>query len=707
MVNLIKNEADTFDELTQLCTSPGYIHAISFLCFSNNIFMFSDNPTNEDMAKLYSNERLIRSEISTLLGLMLKQEIDFSIPKPIILECYIMSTHRLLKELHQSILAPADDVFMDIIKNNKDENPFTKGIFLREAIFYAAESAYDFQYLDLFVKKYKSDKNWFIENKKFDIENIQIVISCIVDIQQKKIVDLGKELVGINPNSWTTLSIFSFTIDELIMKTGFSRELISNILVEFTANTNNNQFNTIGDYNLINAKPLLKKDDNTYISFQYYGLLEAAYESPFFWFKECDEKYFKTIATKNRGDFTEDFSYDILSNIFGKKNVFKNIDIFDNKTKVGEIDVLVVFANRAIILQAKSKKLTLEARKGNDKLLADDFKKAIQDAYNQGLDYAKFIQEKRYKLVDASKNELVVRNDFKEIYIFCVVSDHYPALSFQTQQFLKFEETDKIKAPFIMDIFLLDVMAEMLSNPLYFLSYTNKRTSYFKQFIAHSEYSILSYHLKKNLYLSDEYSLMMVDDSVSSDLDLALMVRKKGLLGNDLPEGILTKFKGTIIGDFIEQIKEYENSQAIEIGFFLLTLSEEAIGQINEGIQKTIDLFNTDKKSHDFTVGFDDALAGITIHTNDLPYKDAYSKLLDHCKRRKYMQQANNWFGLCFDPLTSELRFAVMSNDEWIYSKDMGSKIVKSFDDNNIKIGRNDKCPCASGKKYKKCCLGK
>lgn len=25
----------------------------------------------------------------------------------------------------------------------------------------------------------------------------------------------------------------------------------------------------------------------------------------------------------------------------------------------------------------------------------------------------------------------------------------------------------------------------------------------------------------------------------------------------------------------------------------------------------------------------------------------------------------------------------------------------------NMKIGRNDPCPCGSGKKYKKCCLGK
>lgn len=705
MISVTKKEIDIFDELAQLCTSSGYIHAIAFLCFSNNVVMFDDEPTTDELAKIYSNERLIRTEISTLVGLMLKNEINCTIPKPIILQSYIEDTHRLLKELHQAIIAPSKDIFIDIIQNNRDENPFTQGILLRESIFYAAESAYDFQYLDLFVKKYKNDNKWFLENKNFEIENIQTLIKYIVDIQQKKILELGEKLLSLHPDFWTTIDIFSFTVDELIELTDFSKEFISNILQEFTVNTSNEQFKTIGDYNAINAKPLIKQDDDTYILFQHYGLLEAAYESPFYWFLE-DETY-QNKANENRGDFTEDFSYEILSNIFGAKNVFKNIDIFNNKTKVGEIDVLVVFANRAIVLQAKSKKLRLESRKGNDNLLAEDFKKAIQDSYEQGLSCAKLIQEKKYKLLDASKNELNIRNDFKEIYIFCVVSDHYPALAFQTQQFLKFEENQKIKPPFVMDIFLLDVMSEMLSNPLYFLSYTNKRTTYFKKFIAQSEYSILSYHLKKNLYLSDEHSIMMIDDSISSDLDLALMVRKKGLPGKDLPEGILTKYRGTIIGNFIDQIKKYDDDQSIEIGLFLLTLSEEAIDQINEGIQKTIDLFNRDRKNHDFTVGFDDASAGITIHTNNLPYKEAFTKLLDHCKYRKYTQHANNWFGLCFNPLTHNFKFGVMSNVEWTYSEDMGTKVVKRVIESKIKIGRNDKCPCGSGKKYKKCCIGK
>ena len=95
--------------------------------------------------------------------------------------------------------------------------------------------------------------------------------------------------------------------------------------------------------------------------------MEALYETPFFWLIE--DKSYKDIALKNRGAFTEGFSKESLKKVFGEGRVFTNINIYNKKTNVAEIDVLVIFANRAIIVQAKSKKLTIEARKGNDSCL--------------------------------------------------------------------------------------------------------------------------------------------------------------------------------------------------------------------------------------------------------------------------------------------------------------------------------------------------
>ncbi len=143
------------------------------------------------------------------------------------------------------------------------------------------------------------------------------------------------------------------------------------------------------------------------------------------------------MTMEHRGSFTEEFAFERLKRVFGENLVFKNIDIFDSKKKVGEIDVLVVFAGRAIVLQAKSKKLTIEARKGNDLSLRNDFKKAIQDSYDQAFDCSIFLSDSQYKLFSADGMELKIYRKFEEIYPVCLVSDHYPALTFQSTQFLQ------------------------------------------------------------------------------------------------------------------------------------------------------------------------------------------------------------------------------------------------------------------------------
>lgn len=62
------------------------------------------------------------------------------------------------------------------------------------------------------------------------------------------------------------------------------------------------------------------------------------------------------------------------------------------------------------------------------------------------------------------------------------------------------------------------------------------------------------------------------------------------------------------------------------------------------------------------------------------------------------------------------------ANADWLYSlpqwndilsSDQQDEIRKSYNESKIfkndskKVGRNDPCPCGSGKKYKKCCLNK
>src|SRR5262249_15014200 len=144
--------------------------------------------------------------------------------------------------------------------------------------------------------------------------------------------------------------------------------------------------------------------------------------------------------------------------------------------------------------------------------------------------------------------EIPVPGRLSEVYILCVVADHYPSLHFQTRQFLRYTQTDAIQAPMVLDVFTLDAITEMLSSPLRFLSYINRRVGYTERLVATHETIILSYHLMKNLWIEEDINSVMLGDDISVDLDVAMAVRRDGVNGQRTPEGILTHLSNTTIG---------------------------------------------------------------------------------------------------------------------------------------------------------------
>lgn len=717
MKNEARNETEIFENLERLCTSAGYAHVIAYFCFRDNIIRYADEMSVEDVIQQFSMESLVRTEISTLIGLMYKQEVDLSMPKPEIFQKHIEETEALLKELHCSMMAPIMADFDPAKISEEGFNPFTSGAALREPIFYGGDSAYNFQYRELSIKKYLKDDPWLISNKGFSIEEARAVLNAIAQFQTNKIQETFEQIIEKHPSEWTMLPAFMFTANNIADESGLESTIVSAVTNSFVppAGMKNEEFSELNDFNVINAYPIISLSDSNYLLFQNYSLVEALYETPFFWFNR-DKSYIST-AMRHRGDFTEEFSAERLKLVFGSDRVFTNIDIVDSKkNKAGEIDVLVVFSNRAIVLQAKSKKLTIAARKGNDNCIRADFKKSVQDSYDQGLLCSKLLTNEDYKLFDSESNELKISRRFKEIYIFCVVSDHYPALSFQARQFLKYEKTETIMSPFVMDVFLLDVMTEMLQAPLHFLSYINRRTEYADKINATHELTILSYHLKQNLWMDGEYNFMHLGDDICADLDLAMLVRREGVQGEATPDGILTKHRNTAIGQIIREIERLEDPVTIDLGFMLLLLSGDTIENVSKGIEEIAGLANKDGKHHDLTVSIGEGSVGLTIHCNKDPIPTSGPRLQGHCERRKYTEKARNWFGICLNPQNLGIKFGLGLDYDWEPSEEM-DEIVKNLPKPqrtiNLgtkvrpikKIGRNEPCPCGSGKKYKKCCI--
>lgn len=712
---MTRPENEIFEDIQRLCALPGYAHVIAYYCYKDNTIGYDEELKPEDLQNLYSWERLIRTEISTLIGLMVKAEIQYEIPEPKKFQSLIITTDQLMKELHAA-LNHAYILAMSQTENcGIPKTPFASGEALREAIFYGAESAYKFQYRDFAIEKYSADNLWLKKEKGFTIAEAAKVAGAISKIQNEKVTIHLKSMDRNVSETMTILPGYLFTVDEIVQTSGVKREAIENVVEAFSLPRApaNLDFNALNDYNETKATPIIKYSEKEYLLFESYGLFEALYDSPFYWM--ISDKSYKDVALKNRGNFTENYSAKLLKKVF-KDRVHRNVNIIDKSgNDYGEIDVLVVFANRALVIQAKSKKLTLESRKGNDQQIKDDFKKGVQNAYDQGYSCASALNNKDFKYILQDGTELELADRFKEIYILCVLSDHYPALSWQARHFLKHNSTAEIFEPFVLDIFTLDVLSEILSSPLYFLSYVNRHAMYLDRVLSSHEIAILAYHLKSNLWIDEDKTMLYLADDLTADIDIAMIARRENLPGNSTPPGILTKFIGTPVGDLLQAIENKPEPVTIDLGFTLLMLSGKTIEVINNYSRNASKIFRLDGKHHDCSVSFDGLSAGLTFHYNTLAEFDARPMLNDHCIKRKYAEKAGKWFGVCINPESGEIRFGLELDYQWQADRKLdaltsGMKKGKGrFGKirallSRPKVGRNELCPCGSGKKYKRCC---
>jgi hypothetical protein len=713
-----REEHAVFQDLETLCRRPGYVHAIAHFCFRDNLVLYEGELRPDDMEGLYGDKRLVRTEIATLIGLLVKQPIDVSLPDPEQMQGYIERTEALLHELHLALAGswtanfkPGDD-YDRILEGMRSAQG------LREPIFYGGESAYGFQYRDLALEKYAPDEAWLLENKGFRIADAVAIAQALGPLQSENQIAALHAFREAGADAVTFLPGFILELDAVAAATGLDRALVETILEAFTlpGPPANATFDTLSAFNAANATPIIKLGEGRWLLLQFYTLLEALYEAPFFWMMA--DKGYRATHSAHRGAFAESFATARLERVFGKGRVIRNVDIWRGKDRVGEIDVLVMFGDRAIVLQAKSKRLTIEARKGNDLALQNDFKSAVQDAVDQALLCSECLLAPEGLVFMSDGAPVDMGGPFRGVYPLCVVSDHYPALASQARHFLKPREWSKaILTPLVIDVFALDAMTEMLERPLQLINYFSLRSMFGDKLMFTHELTLLGYHLQGNLWVENANDMLALSDDISINLDAAMTVRRDGLPGERTPDGILTRLRHTTIWRLVSQIETRPNPATTDLGLWFLQLSEKTALELSAGIDRIVAEAGRDGRPHDVSVVIG-GTAGLCIHVNAIEPREAARKLQAHCELRKYSAKVDAWFGVLLSPGTGELVFSMKIEAPWEENPVMAkltaqmpmgqpqAEFRKFAFRQPSSQGRNGPCACGSGKKYKKCCLG-
>lgn len=674
------------DKIRELVNRDGYIY--SFLmtvirdCFYNIL----------DPEEYEARDKLITEELLTLLGFWV-QVSNFSYPKHFE-ELYQMmkDADSLMKELHQASYERVNKEMSEIIKSSIANNPTkslsneAKADSIHEAIYYSGDAAYDFEYVHFLTKKYKYDLNWLEEHKGFNPEEAAHIALKIKEILHQKteilcfpnrsldFKELGFELeddfkMALEFGTFMNLipltnedsdeneienALHSFCDSLLDLFTIEDKQLFEfsggqNFLNLFATNIApgiNSAYKKCGDYNIFQATPIIRLNEQKYFIPIVYQLFVSLYETPFYWIIS-DDHYRKT-AGSHRGSAGEEMAFEILEPVFGKEKIFRDIEIKDSKHHtITDIDTLCIIGSKAICIQVKSKKLSYAARTGSIDNLTDDFKKAVQDAYGQGLLCRQYLlnQSGVYFWSKEKQERTKISDEINEVYIVCLTTENYPALIHQVHELLQVKEGDP--TPLVISIFDLRLISHYLDNPYKFTYYVRQRIKTNAYYYSDNEMNYLAYHLLHKLYPNPEYKREYIDRDFASQIDKDYYPFISGRRSS-LEEGELKrKWENKAFDELCNCVAQIENAMTVDIMFFLYDLSSESREELIESLNYCKQRSKANNTIVNIRAIYDypEEITGITIVAVQ-PFSDLYKDIYCIGELHKYHHKANKWLTL-------------------------------------------------------------
>ncbi|WP_287330982.1 nuclease-related domain-containing protein [Mesorhizobium sp.] len=383
-----RNLQSIFEDLRALAQGDGALHDISVIMYRDWVVAIDlqEGKVADDPEKRWSTTKLNSNEFMLLLGLMVQSQSDRTYSVVVPETDFEGTVDKLLREFHDRLILDSMPDF-----DNPAEVEKTLGAAAREAIYYGANSFFLHQLERFSRNRYRDDFEWLIRNAGLSARPMVAIARFIMEYVSRKMSAVNAmKKEGIVPSKADLTDSLLIPKADLVKKFGASKANAFIAKFATPATNANAAFMSAFVVNQVNLAPLIDIGEHLYAP-NAYRLSESVYESPTYWML-ADETYLDTLA-KHRGAFLERTAAELFRSVFGAANVYENVTIQPSKKKTaGEADALVVFGEFVIVVQAKSKRVTLKARAGDEEALAKDFEGAIQDPYRQAYEFAELIQ---------------------------------------------------------------------------------------------------------------------------------------------------------------------------------------------------------------------------------------------------------------------------------------------------------------------------
>ena len=473
----------------------------------------------------------------------------------------------------------------------------------------------------------------------------------------------------------------------------------------------------------IMKKPFLEHNSKFYLFSPY--SLQDLYRNIQFSILE-DKPDYSDEWNKRQSNVSEELPFEMLRKIIGRHDQIRNFQYkikgYPGSQSWFECDGIILFEDWIFVIEVKAGKVSYQPPIQNIDSHVEAIKKLLTEPANQGRRFIETLKkEKEIKLYDKKKRNVIKTisiDDFKESIVMAVSLEQLTDISSQIQNFEQLNLDRKGEEVLCISIDDLRTYRDLSNGVIEFFHFLTERKKafynpnltlddeldHFGMYLKHNQYHNITEDIPKaNLNIFAGYR-----DEVDRYLQLSFVDPKRKI---EKPKQNMPK----VLKDILTSLESKRNPGFVKTGIVIYSLSGEARDKTNKQILDIIKLQRKQGRIRPSVFLWDDFSVPLILRMPGIQ-PDFVPK--DYAIHNMFIQEKKEI--LLFDISLDGKDEIKEVSFEWIKRENLNDEEVKRYKEeakkfaefrfynqmkyrDKKKVGRNEKCPCGSGKKYKKC----
>ncbi len=468
-------------------------------------------------------------------------------------------------------------------------------------------------------------------------------------------------------------------------------------------------------------RPFIKLDGRHYC-FDLYSLFDHLYRVIERTVIRLKPQYREEWNRKQK-ELSERLPFGLFTRLLPGARVYRQVYYRTGNGQWYESDGLLVWEDHLFIIEIRAGAFTYTSPATDFPAYVTSIKNLLLKPVEQGRRFLKYLNtENEVAIFDEYHRQIgkISKNDFEHVTICAISLDEFTELAARAQHLKKIGVDVGEKPVWAISLDNLRQYADIFNNPLSFLNFVEERMRASQSNIVEvkDELDHLGLYLKHNSYT--RYAHELTSDEKT----------KLGWYGyrSDIDKFFAEKFHNPQTGRVLEQNMPERLREIIEF------LSVNFVPHRRKVASTLLDC--GDKVRGTVTASIDEVLARQSQTRRPIPlstygevkvtlfcwqiglFQRNYELAEMHTKtamivagdsERLLLELTYNVHGVLTDVFPSFITLAGISAEELEKIKVEAAKLRKTRIRNAVsqrgKIGRNELCPCGSGKKYKRCCI--